>query len=316
MPITFQTSAIAIAQIFAMGTLGFYLVRSGMIHESGLRLLSHLSVNLFFPLFIFYQIVTHFDAGRMPFWWGFPLINISLVLTGLLVSFLLAMRHQGPLKDEFLAVSSLHNAGYIPLLIMMSLPLGAWEGQAYSCVILSIIGFDTCLWSLGVWLLTKGKSSRIDLRKMINPPLLSMSAALVIVLIFGPGVIPEVVLKPIKTLGDAAMALAMIVIGGNLSLSSQTRIPWPQVTGVVLIKLIVLPLMTLVVLSIFKLNPLLSFVAIIQACMPSSITLSIIGRNYETKNQDFINQSIFATHLLSIITIPVFLGLYGKLIST
>jgi malate permease and related proteins len=312
-PITFQTSVIAVAQIFAMGAMGFYLVRCGIIHESGLKLLSFLSVNIFFPLFIFYQIIKHFDAVRMPFWWGFPLVNISLVLTGLLVSFLVALRHHSPLKDEFLAVSSLHNAGYIPLLIIMSLPLGAWATQAYTCVILSIIGFDICLWSLGVWLLTRGKSSRMDLRKMINPPLLSMSAALIIVLTFGPSIVPEIVLKPIKILGDAAMAVAMIVIGGNLSLSSLARVAWTQVTGAALIKLIFLPLTTLLVISNLKLNPMISFVAIIQASMPSSITLSIIGRNYETKNQDFINQSIFVTHLLSMITIPIFLGLYGKL---
>ena len=314
-PITFQTSVIAVAQIFAMGALGFYLVRSGFIHESGLKLLSHLSVNIFFPLFIFYQIIKHFDALRMPFWWGFPLINISLVLTGLLVSFFLVIRRQSPLKDGFLAVSSMHNAGYIPLLIMMSLPLGGWAGQVYTCVILSIIGFDTCLWSIGVWLLTRGQSSRMDLRKMINPPLVSMFTAIIIVLVFGANAVPELVLKPVKILGDAAMAVAMIVIGGNLSLSSMTKVAWPQVTGAVLIKLIVLPLITLVVLSLVKLNPLISFVAIIQACMPSSITLSIIGRNYGTKNQDFINQTIFVTHLLSMITIPFFLALYGRLIN-
>src|SRR5579862_1931968 len=114
LPITFQTSTIAVTQIFAMGAMGFYLVRCGIIHESGLKLLSFLSVNIFFPLFIFYQIIKHFDAVRMPFWWGFPLINISLVLTGLLVAFLVTLRHSSnPLKDEFLAVSALHNAGYI-----------------------------------------------------------------------------------------------------------------------------------------------------------------------------------------------------------
>jgi len=311
--ISFQTSAIAIAQIFAMGAMGFYLVRSGIIHESGLKLLSFLSINIFFPLFIFNQIIRNFDAGRMPFWWGFPLINVSLVLTGLLVAFFLVLRHHSPIKNEFLAVSSLHNAGYIPLLMVMSMPLGALAGPVYACVILSIIGFDTCLWSLGVWLLTRSKSSRMDLRKMINPPLLSMSAALIIVLVFGHSFVPEIVLKPIKILGDAAMAVAMVVIGGNLSLCSLTKVAWTQVTGAVLVKLIVLPLITLIVLSYLKLNPLLSFVAIIQACMPSSITLSIIGRNYETKNQDFVNQTIFVTHLLSMITIPIFLGLYGKL---
>src|ERR1700733_4661147 len=97
--ITFQTSAIAVAQIFAMGAMGFYLVRSGRIHESGLRLLSFLSINIFFPLFIFYQIIAHFDAVRIPFWWQFPLINISLVSTGLLISSLVTLRHHGHLKD-------------------------------------------------------------------------------------------------------------------------------------------------------------------------------------------------------------------------
>lgn len=312
-PITFQTSAIAVTQIFAMGAIGFYLVRRGIIDESGLKLLSFLSVNVLFPLFIFYQIIKNFDAVRMPFWWGFPLINISLVLTGLGLASLIALRYRSPLKDGFMAVSSLHNAGYIPLLIAMSLPLGGLAGQVYACVILSIIGFDACLWSLGVWLLTKGQSPHMDLRKMINPPLLSMSTALIIVLTLGPNIVPEVVLKPIKILGDAALAIGMIVIGGNLSLANLTRMNWAQVTGASSIKLIVLPLMTLGLLSILKLNPLISFVAIIQASMPTAITLSIISRNYETKNQDFINQSIFATHLLSIITIPIFLGLYGKL---
>jgi malate permease and related proteins len=311
--ISFQTSAIAVAQIFAMGALGFYLVRYGLIPEPGLRLLSFLSVNVFFPLFIFYQIITNFNGAQMPLWWAFPLINISLVFLGILISSLLVMRHQGSLKDQFLVVSSLHNAGYIPLLMIMSLPLGEWAGQLYTCVILSIIGFDTCLWSLGVWLLTRSQSSRMDLRKMINPPLMSMAAAVIIVLTLGPHVIPSVVLKPIKILGEAAMALAMIVIGGNLGLSSFKTVAWPQVTGVVLVKLMVLPCMTLIILSFLKLNPLISFVAMIQACMPTSITLSIIGRNYETKEQDFVNQCIFVTHLLSMITIPIFLGLYGKL---
>jgi malate permease and related proteins len=314
-PVTFQTSTIAVAQIFAMGAMGFYLVRRGIIHESGLKLLSYLSVNIFFPLFIFYQILTHFDAVLMPFWWEFPLINISLVLTGLLVSHLVTWRYQGHLKTGFMAVSSLNNGGYIPLLIAISLPLGPWAGKVYTSVIFSIIGFDLCLWSLGIWLVTKEKGSRIDLRKMINPPLLSMFAALIISLTVGKGIVPEPVLKPMKIFGDAALPIAMIVIGGNLSLSSLSRTKWVQVTGAALIKLIMLPLATLIVVSNIKLNPLVSFVAIIQSCMPTSITISIIARNYETKNQDFINQGIFVTHLLSIITIPIFLGLYGKLIN-
>jgi malate permease and related proteins len=313
-PITFQTSTIAVAQIFAMGGVGFYLVRSGIIHDSGLKVLSFLSINIFFPLFIFYQIVANFDASRIPFWWEFPLINISLVTTGLLVSSLVTLRHKSHLKDAFLAVASLNNGGYIPMLIAMSLPLGHLAGQVYACVIFSIIGFDICLWSVGIWIVTREKSGKIDLKKMINPPLMSMVAALVLVLTVGKGFVPEAVLKPMKIMGDAALPVAMIIIGGNLSASASSRVKWVEVTGAALIKLIILPLATLLVLSLVRLNPFVAFVAIIQASMPTSITISIIARNYETRNQDFINRGIFITHLASMVTIPIFLGLYGRFI--
>ena len=313
MPITFQTSTIAVAQIFAMGTLGFYLVRKGLIQESGLKLLSYLSVNIFFPLFIFYQIITNFDAARLSNWWQFPLINIFVPSVGLLMSALVLWRRKIPYKDAFLVVSSLHNGGYIPLLLVMSLPLGALAGQVYTCVILSIIGFDIYLWSVGVWLITRGDSLHMDFKKMINPPLMAMFAAMLIILFFGPGHISVDILKPIKILGEAALGVSMIVIGGNLGISRLNHLNLTQVSGIVLIKLILMPLITVIVLAILKLNPLISLVAMIQSCMPSSITISLIARNYETKNQDIINQGIFITHLLSMITIPIFLGLYGRL---
>jgi predicted permease len=313
-PVTFQTCAAAVLQIFAMGALGFYLARAKHIPESGLRLLSFLSVNIFFPLFIFNQIITHFDAKQMPFWWQFPLTNISCVLTGLLISSLVMLRHKGHLKDGFLAVASLNNGGYIPLLLAMSLPLGALAGQVYTSVILSIIGFDLCLWSLGIWIVTRDKSGHMDLKKLINPPLISMFAALGLVLTVGGHVVPDGVIKPIKILGDAALPVAMIVIGGNLSLSGFGTTNWMQIGGAAMIKLIVLPLIALIVIPLLKLNPLVALVGMIQACMPSSITISIIARNEETRNQDFINRGIFATHLLSMVTIPIFLGLYGRML--
>jgi len=315
-PVTFQTSTIAVAQIVAMGSIGFYLVRSGLVKEDGLKLISFLTVNLFFPLFIFYQIISNFKAIHMPYWWGFPLVAILLPLTGLSIVSLLVLRHQHPYKSTFLAVASFHNGGYLPLLMVAALPLGTFAAQANAGIIFSIIGFDICVWSLGVWLLTKDETTRMDFRKILNAPLISMFTAWFIVLTFGPGVVSPIVLKPIAMMGQGTMAFAMLLIGGNLGMTSLARVNWKEISTIVLIKLFVMPLLALLLLIQLKLNPMISFIAMLNACMPCSITLSIIGRNYATKNQDFVNQSIFITHLLSIITIPIFLGLYGKLIST
>jgi len=309
--ISFQSSVIAIAQIFAVGAVGYFLVRKGPVDQSGLKLLSFLSVNVTFPFFIFYQITHNFEPLRMSFWWGYPLINIALTLTGLSLTALAFLAMRKPLKDEVLAASSLHNAGFIPLLLAMTLPLEDASGKVYAAVIISIIGFDLCLWSLGVWLMTRKQSPHMELKNMINPPLCSMAAAIVFVLLFGNAAVPPVLMKPVKLIGDSAMALAMLVIGGNLAMTKFTSIDARKLGAVVGLKLVALPVCALVALAFLRLDPIMSFVVMVQACMPTAITLSIIGRHYGTSNQDFINQSIFFTHVLCLVTVPVFLGIYG-----
>ncbi|MBI3314756.1 MAG: AEC family transporter [Candidatus Omnitrophica bacterium] len=310
--LSFQTSAIAITQIFAMGAVGYFLVRRKVMNEDGLKLLAFLTVNILFPLFIFVQIILHFDPSRMPFWWGYPLINMALIAAGMAATAIVFGFSRRRPPDEFLAASSLHNAGFIPLLMAMALPLGAAAGKVYAAVIMSIIGFDLCLWSLGVWLLTRRDRPRMELKNMFNPPLLSMLAAIIIVLAGGQGFFTETLLKPVGIMGDSAMGIAMLTIGGNLAMTDFIRIRPRPVTGVVLIKLVLVPMFALTALLFLRLGPIMSFVVMLQACMPTSVTLSIIGRHYGTKNQEFINQGIFFTHLLCVVTLPVFLGLYGK----
>ncbi len=312
--LSFQTSAVAIAQIFAMGLVGFILVRRQVMAEDGLKLLAFLSINILFPLFIFLQIIQHFDPGQMRFWWGYPLINISLIAVGMAITAVVFGFSRKTPPDEFLVSSSMHNAGYIPLLMAMALPLGDAAGKVYAAVIMSIIGFDICLWSLGVWLITRKQNPCMELKNLLSPPLVSMAAAITIVLLGWQGAFTETWLKPVKILGDSAMGISMLIIGGNLAMTNFSRLKLSSIAGAVLIKLIGLPMLALTALLFLHLDPIMNFVVMLQACMPTSITLSIIGRHYGTKNQDFINQSIFVTHILCMLTLPVFLGLYGKLV--
>ncbi len=309
--ISFQTAVIAIIQIFAVGAVGYFLVRKRVVDDAGLKLLSFISINISFPLFIFYQITHFFTPHETKFWWGYPLINISLIVTGLMLSALaFAVLGKKP-KDEFLAASSLHNAGYIPLLLAMSLPLGEMAGPVYAAMIISVIGFDLCLWSLGVWLITRHQRPHIEFKRMINPPLISMSGAIILVLLFGNNAIPEVFYKPVKIVGDSAMAMAMMFIGGNLALTDFKALRLKKIAGVMMMKLLVTPTLALIGLIFWRLDPIMSLVVMIQACMPTAVTLSIIGRCNNTNNQDFINQAIFATHVCCLLTIPIFLTLFG-----
>lgn len=312
--ISFSSAILAITQIFAMGAIGFWLVKRRVVNDAGLKMLSFISINVAFPMFIFYQILKHFNPAETPLWWSFPLINVVLIAVGLTVAATTFYVMRTKIKDEVLAVSSLHNAGFIPLLLAMTLPLGAMAGKIYTAIILSIIGFDICLWSIGLWLLTRSQSPKINLKNLLNPPLISMAVAVLIVLIFGPIEIDEVLMKPVKIIGDVAIGLSMIIIGGNLALTRLTKFYARGLLGAIVLKTMVMPTIALIVIFVLKLDAVTSFVVLVQASMPTAITLSIIGRHHNTANQDFVNTCVFLTHVICVITLPLFLGLYGMLV--
>lgn len=310
--ISFQTALIAIFQIFLMGAVGFLLLRRKLLQEEGLKVLSWLSINVTFPFFIFHQIINHFDPALQVNWWTYPLINIGLCLSGAAIASLFVCVFAKKQSKEWIAMSSFHNAGYIPLLLVTLLPFGEKIQELYSYVILTIVGFDLCLWTLGVWLISSHQKPKMKWSNFLNPPLISMFLAFIIVLLGAKSLLPEIVMKPIKIMGDSALALAMLTIGGNLALTHFNKIQWKQIASAVLIKILVLPSLALMFLNIFHIQNLWGFILMIQACMPTSITLSVIGRYCESPKLNLINQTILITHLLCGLTIPLFLAIYGK----
>ena len=314
--ISFQTAAIAIVQIFLMGAVGFFLMRRHLLDEPGLKVLSWISVNVTFPFFIFYQIINHFDPRAQPHWWAYPLINVGLGVVSLSIAGVLAGFFRKNQRREWMAVSGFHNAGFIPLLLVTMLPLGEKTQELYAYVILSIIGFDLCLWSLGVWLIAYRQKQTINLGNFINPPLVSMFGAFALVLLGFKSILPEMLMKPVKIMGDGALAIAILTIGGNLALTNFQKIQWRDIGGAVFIKLLFLPALTLVFLRLVHVDSLWGLILMVQACMPTAITLSIIARYYNSPQQNLINQTIFLTHVLCGLTVPLFLGLYGRGLSS
>jgi predicted permease len=81
----------------------------------------------------------------------------------------------------------------------------------------------------------------------------------------------------------------------------------------VLAKLIILPVLGLWLIVKFKLPELIGLLIIMQLAVPPATSLSVITRHYK-KEDLLISQGVFFGHLLSIITLPLFLSLYFMLI--
>jgi predicted permease len=299
----------AVVQILILATIGYFLVKKDILNRQGMNLISRLVIVITLPAMIFSHLIQGFNFNLKPSWWIFPLTSFAITLLGILVGgvFVKFIR-QGEARRQFLSLVAFQNSGYLPLALIAAL-LNTEEAQLmFIYIFLFLIGFNLVMWSLGVHFLSYQRNKRFELASLFSPPVL---AAVVTMLMIWVGVnkfIPEIILKPLRMVGDSTLPLAMFVVGGNLGLIKIQRIDLKSVALLIIAKLLILPIIGL--LFIWKFFPprLFCLLLIMQLAMPSATSLSLIITHY--KREDLlISQGILFTHLFSLLSIPLFLSL-------
>lgn len=315
---TFQITLSATLQVFLLAVAGYFTVRFKALDDKGIDQLTTILVNLFLPCFTFIQLSQHFNFRDYPFWWHLPVLYLGMAFAALALAYLTGFRFKGRRKNEFLALVGFQNCGNIPLVVVAALFTGATAHILFVYIVLFIIGANILIWTLGVWLLVSGDPSspegfaRPSLKKMINPPIVVTLLTMGLVAIGGEHFIPQTLVKPVEMLGNCALPIAMFTVGGSMACINIQRIQIVPASLLILTKLILFPLLALAFVFSFKINPVMGFLIVLEAAVPSAITLSLINRYYGVK-EEFTNEGVFVTHVASVITVPLFLALYLKL---
>ncbi|MCD6093621.1 MAG: AEC family transporter [Candidatus Omnitrophica bacterium] len=309
--LTFKFSALAIAEIFLIGLAGFVLARKGIISTQGLKTLSRLVVEVSLPALIFSRLLSDFNFQRFPDWWLFPLISFGLTLFGLAIGYLFLKADKSlSQKNEFLGLIAFQNSGYLPLALAATILPPSEADQMFIYIFLFLLGFNALIWSFGVHLLSKHRGKRFEFGSVFTPPLWATLGALLIIFLKAESFVPRIVLKPLAMLGACAIPLGLMIVGGSLAfVSSEGKIRKRSLINLGLGKLIILPILVFLFIIWIKPPRLIGLLLLVEAMMPSATSLSIIAQRYSA-DCDFVNQSILWTHLLSLITIPLFLSLF------
>ncbi len=314
---SFKVTALAILELVFLGSVGFFLVRRAVVGHEGLRLLSDLVIGLFLPFFMFSEIVSKFDFSLYPDWWLFPLYSFLVTAVGFACGYLVLLfdKTSEADKDEFLGITSFQNSGYLPLpLVAVLLPLGLAD-QMYIYIFLFLLGFNMTIFSCGIMLLCpKGACLRFDIKHMFSAPVIATLTALLCVFLKVDTILPQVFMRPMAALGRCAIPLSILVVGGNLALFKPKAITYfKSISFALITKLIILPVVFLGLIVLMKPRPLVGFLLLLQASMPPAALLSVISKKLEHRDH-LISQSIFIGHLVSIITIPLFLALFWAVV--
>lgn len=305
-----RITVLGFSQIFILGTIGYFLVKKNILGQEGLDSLSQLVIKITLPILIFCQLVKDFSFSKYPEWWLFPLLSISITIVGLVVGALLIIFLKNyKYKLQFLSLITFQNSGYLPLALVFALLPKDKLDTMFIYIFLFLLGFDLMLWSMGVYMLTFAKAKRFKFGSLFSPPIIAILLSFIFISLGLNKFIPDVLFKPLRMAGDCTLPLVMFVVGGNLAEIRLERIHKKAISLMLLAKLIILPFLGLVFIMKFKFPDLIGLLILMELAMPPAMSLPVITRYYQ-KEDSLIRQGIFFGHIISILTIPIFLSLY------
>jgi len=306
----FRVTGIAVSQIFLLAAIGYLLVKKRFLASAGLDAISNLVMDVTLPVLIFCQLIKDFSFQAYQDWWIFPLLSLLITVIGLVCGFLFLPLIKGEqYKLQFLSLVGFQNSGYLPLALTAALLSGEALSAMFIYLFLFLAGFNLVMFSVGVHILNFHKERKFNWFNLLSMPVVITLFSLIIIFFGLNRFIPDAFIKPLRMLGDSTLPLAMLVVGGNLAEISLKNINKKEISLLILAKMVILPAIGLVLVSIFNIPKLIGLLLIIQLAMPSAVTLSVILRNYK-KEDVLVSQGILLTHLTSVITIPLFLILY------
>ncbi|MFH1199311.1 MAG: AEC family transporter [Candidatus Omnitrophota bacterium] len=309
----FRITGLAVAQISLLGLVGYILVKKNILGQDGLDILSRLVVDVTLPALILAQLIKDFRFDLYPNWWLFPLLSFAITLAGLLLGVLFMGLVKGPEhKLQFISLVGFQNSGYLPLALFAALLTGRELDTMLVYLFLFLLGFNLVILSFGVYILSFHKLKKFEARSLFSPPVIATITGLIIVFFGLYKFIPDVVIKPMRMIGDCTVPLSMLAVGGSLA-SICLRCTDKKIASLVILsKLIILPALGLWLVLKLQLPHLLGLLIIIELAVPSATLLSVITRHYK-KEDLIISQGIFVGHVASLVTLPLFLSLYFML---
>ena len=175
--------------------------------------------------------------------------------------------------------------------------------QAVFYIAMSCIPFNVLLYTYGVWRMNQsGERVKLHLKDMVCVPLIATVAALLIFVLDIP--VPAVAKELCSTLSAATMPMSMLVIGSSLGrVSLLDAFKEKSLYFVSLMRLVLVPLLTLPVLRLITADPVLLGAMVIIAGCPSGIVVTVLAIQYG-RDAEYTSKGILLNTVLSMVTLP------------
>ncbi len=291
----------AIISLFVLIGIGFAARGYGILNGGRVHLISHILVNISLPALTISSMQVPETAKTMGIVDSMLFVAFCYYIAAFLVSVLICRFLPSTQAEkgvfQFMLV--------FPNTMFMGIPVAqaVLGPDSLFYVILFNLPFNFLVFTLGVWLLARGRPGKFDPKVLLSPGLVASFAGLAFFL--SHIMLPAPVDAGLELVGSATTPLAMLVVGALLATLPAKRLAgdW-RVYLVAALRLVIFPIMAFLLLSPFVADKLLLGAALLLIAMPVAANSVLLSEEYKV-DSTLASQGVFISTLLCLATIPI-----------
>ena len=281
--------------------IGYIGVRTKLLNSEFTKAASKLTMNVFMTASILNSVIANppqLSGGELAkvMLACFVSVGFGYLISALVVRLLPFQRERKPLMELLISVTNTMFIG-----VPVAEPI--FGSQAVFYIAMSCIPFNVFLYTYGVWRMNQsGERVKLNWKNMVSVPLIATMAALLIFVLNIP--MPGVVKELCSTLSAATMPMSMLVIGSSLGgVSLLDAFKEKSLYFASLMRLVLVPLLTLPVLKLITTDPVLLGAMVIIAGCPSAVMVTVLAIQYG-RDAEYTSKGILLETFLSMATMP------------
>jgi hypothetical protein len=289
--------------------LGIWIIGKRILPKEALSILSILALDIALPSLVFVNILVNFKPSEFQGWWHLPLwwAGLTLFLACLTAIFSFLFRPEN--RREFAVSLFFQNALFFPLAILTGM---FGKGSPYIVHLFFFILFFPSLLFSTAHLFFRTSKRNFALGKIINRVLLATVTATLLRLSGTDAFIPDFVISALRMVGDMALPLLLLILGGNIyvDFKEQGQFYPKESAKFVLVKNFIFPLCVLAALIVVRPPYHVAILMLLEAAVPPVTAVPILAER-AGGYREIVNQFMFSSFAVSLVSIPLIMALFG-----
>lgn len=279
--------------------IGYIFTKKGIFTSDGIKQMTELALRVAVPCLIINSYQREFNL-EMAKNLGFAMLFTVVIHIVYMLIVTVVFKKREDKKDRISKFSAVYsNCGFMALPLIQA--IYGDEGVFYAVAYVTV--FNILYWTHGIYIYTKD-IKQLSVKKIIfNPGVLG--AIIGITLFVAQITLPAPIGKTVGFMASINTPIPMIVLGTYLvNLNIKQTLKNGSLWAVTLLRLIILPVITMFALKLLGWDDIISMPLILASASPVAAVATLFAVRYGL-DSEYSTQAVSFTTLLSVITIPL-----------